>query len=421
MVNKLLDKNFDMDKLIESRLLEIESLEDRKETREIMSRLFKELYHYTDAKIAKLEESVADELGKKEETFCINIGVSTRSTFDVTEGSMFPMVKADMEKVEVSVDELVEAFQQGREVKVFSVFCEMGYDEIKALLEKKKEFHGYIYMGNSQHPITAELRCNTEYSSLVKKLFRVVTNNGFSWNTVCTAYLNKFLDVYLKADEMLVSQEIDNIDINFEEYATKFKFDCFPVWNVEEYTCISEVKKVANIDHAQYQHFFSKYYLKPGFTLIAEEESILTRTSGPEGIVATTMSSDARKWKMYRILPITNMYSAYPILSNKSEGAPIVPARTVGDVFRVVNALGYRDRMGLKDVLFPDVYKAKEPIYSMDKGITEEFEVKVLRQPMVLQFEQRVFDFLSNDILSFIVTTVQRKYPEFLCYGEWLS
>ncbi len=416
-----MNNNFNMETFIEKRLLEIENLDDRKETREVLTQIFKELYKYTEERFQNMEQNIADEIKKQEEEYTIYTGISSKSTFDITEGNMFPIVESDLEENVISIKELRDSLKGGNELKAFTVFFELDYKEIRKLVSERRCFGGYICTENGEYPVTACIRIADRYQKVIRELFKIVIQNGISWKTMCMAYINKFFDVYLMTADVPEDEYISKIEIDFQEYAQAVRYHYFPTWNIEKIYAISEVKKVASIDVVQYQHYLSKKYIKDEFCLIADTKNMLSRINKDEGILITTDVADVQKWEVLVLKNKAKQLSEYPILGNQTEGRKGNPSRTKGDIFKVVKAMGYEERLELRDIIFPQEYKAFGVVYDMNYGIAQEYRHNSDLQPMVLQFEKKKEDFLQTDILSYLISGVQRYYPEYICYGEYVK
>lgn len=419
MQSKLLNKNLDMELFIEKRLMEIESLEDRKEVRAMLSQVLKELFQYTREQYEELEQKITNEMKKGTREFTIYTGVAEKKYYDITGDSMFPMLMEDLEEQNIETEVLLDSLKNGIPVKIFHVFLEMDDREIWSLLERKEQFQGQIYTENGEYPVIAELRPNARYQKVWKQLFHVVVNNGLPWRTLCLPYLNKFLDVYLVKAELPSYEKIESIKIDFGEHAPQVRYHCFPVWNLQEVTSVAEVKSVGSLDRVQYQHVISTRRMQDDFYLVADTENMLSMEVNDAGLVITSFFPDAREWKLYRVVPKVTQLFEYPIFSNERQGEQIEAVRTKGGIMQLVNSLGYRDRLELKSIEFPLQYSKPPITYKMDGDMIDECYSGKNRQPMVLSFVKKRDDFLQTDILSYVVSVVQRKYPEFLCYGEY--
>ena len=255
------NKQFDMEPYIEKRLLEIENLDDRKETREILTRVFQEVYKYTESRFFNMENEIIEEIKIQQEEYTIYMGISSRATFDITEGSMFPIVKEDLEKKVISTKDLAESLIDGTEISVCTVFFELEYKEIRKLFSEERLFKGYVYTEKGEYPVTACVRLAERYQKELRDFFKKVINNGIPWKTVCIAYVNRFFDVYLISADIPEDEYIEKVEIDFQEYSQAVRYQYFPTWNIQRISAVSEVKKVACIDLVQYEHFISKKYI----------------------------------------------------------------------------------------------------------------------------------------------------------------
>ena len=56
----------------------------------------------------------------------------------------------------------------------------------------------------------------------------------------------------------------------------------------------------------------------------------------------------------------------------------------------------------------------------MDDFIKDEIRIGTSQQTMILYFKQRKQDYLNEDIMSFLVTQIQKLFPEYYCVGMFL-
>lgn len=414
-----MDKKFNMEAFIEKRLLEISDLNDRRETREILTEVFQMLYKHTEERFQGMEQEILSGIQKQELDYVIYTGISTPATFDITEGSMFPIVMSDLDKREINTKELLENLKSGIEVDAFTIFLEMEYRAIKNLVAEKRIFGGSVHTENGEYPIKACIRKADRYQKVIQELFQMVINNGIPWKTMGMMYINKFFDVVLLSADIPEDEYIIKVEIDFQEYTPYVKYHMFPTWNIEKINAVSEVKKIGTLGVVQYQHSFGKKYIRDDFYIIADSQHMLSRSDREEEIVVTTDYVEDSKWELYAIKKNAKQLSEYPVLGNKVEKGKVLAARTQGDIFQVVNSMGYQDRLKLKDVTFPQEYEPLYETYDMNDDIACECKSNRELQPMVLHFEKLKDDFLQMDVMSYLISGVQRSFPEYACYGEY--
>ena len=94
--------------------------------------------------------------------------------------------------------------------------------------------------------------------------------------------------------------------------------------------------------------------------------------------------------------------------------------RTKADLKKFINELGYSKYLKLRDISINNDYIGSCETYSMDGYIAEEIKLSNNKNILLFEFENLMVDlYLSQDILSYIVTRLQWEYPEFQCIGKF--
>lgn len=69
---------------------------------------------------------------------------------------------------------------------------------------------------------------------MIEELYVSFGINFKPWLTVCTAYLTKLLDVFLYSmEETEEGEEIKEIEVDFEEFASCIEYRRVPLWNLK--------------------------------------------------------------------------------------------------------------------------------------------------------------------------------------------
>ena len=90
---------------------------------------------------------------------------------------------------------------------------------------------------------------------------------------------------------------------------------------------------------------------------------------------------------------------------------------------RLVESFEYGNYVEFSDFYISD--KASETCllknYNMDEFIQDEIRTENIRKALVIQFSVKdPACYLNEDIMSFLVTQIQKIFPEYLCVGELL-
>ncbi|MGN0305817.1 MAG: hypothetical protein ACI4D2_06650 [Lachnospiraceae bacterium] len=136
------------------------------------------------------------------------------------------------------------------------------------------------------------------------------------------------------------------------------------------------------------------------------------------------------EWQLYQVNQRKRKGSyPYPVLSNQykesfSDNLTEMyrkSIKTKGEMARLIEAFEYGEYVSFSDFhLCEHIPQECIPMnYNMDSFIADELRADKTGQPMVIDFVAVAPDnFLNEDIMSFLVTQVQRILPEFHCIGR---
>ncbi len=95
--------------------------------------------------------------------------------------------------------------------------------------------------------------------------------------------------------------------------------------------------------------------------------------------------------------------------------------KTKGEIIRMVNTFDAANRFELVDIEIVNSFLEASFTYCANPFITEMLGERSHKKIMLLKFKAKEEkDFLANDILSFLVSEVQRHFFEYKCVGVWL-
>lgn len=96
--------------------------------------------------------------------------------------------------------------------------------------------------------------------------------------------------------------------------------------------------------------------------------------------------------------------------------------KTKSEIARLIASFQYEDYITFEEVKVQNRKPEKKKIltYSMDDFIKDEIRIGTSQQTMILYFKQRKQDYLNEDIMSFLVTQIQKLFPEYYCVGMFL-
>ena len=423
MDNGIFDKGFglELDKLIEKRLLNIESLEERKQTKDIMTEVFKEITHYTQDAYQKLETRLYNEL-QSHKAYPVITGIVERKDYDITNEEMFPMYDEDIKETEFQVGELLECLQEGKAYFIYSIFLEADYMVVKKMAQSGEHFSCTIKTQYGEYTGTVYVELQKKYFSLLSDLFQIYQLNGLEWRTVCAPYLYKIFDVYMDAADVPEDEIIEQITVDFKEYASYVKYHMIPIWNMEKIDVVADIQPEACVDQIHYRHSInSKRLRQDSEYLVADKDIEILEIERDKNLTVITKEQDIKKWTLYRASTANTRMYDYPLMSNMQCSPEKRISKTIAGIFKFCNMLGFNEYVSLKEVSFPEMCDDKDS-YSMDDYIDNEIKIPHADSIMLLEFEsKKQEDYLVKDIVSYIVTAIHREFREYNCVGKIVS
>lgn len=424
---------FDMEAYIRKRMMEISSLEDRVLYKEIVGKLLLELYEYNRTSYRELEERILSESKSEQSDYAVYLTMTDLKHYDATDTFMYPMQEEDIRKTEISYQDVQSAMENHDELKLYTVFLETRASDIHRLLHGDREFHGIIRTQKREYRAVFRLRQCEKYLDLVKNLYYIFAANNQPWTTVCEAYLSKMMDVYLcSAEDMPGQDEIREIQVDFEEYSDMVKNEMIPLWNLKKLSEKTSTYPEPSIDKINYEHqIFSHRLCAESEYLVMNTDVEITNIRRVNGDLLITCPVDKPcEWNLYQVNRRNEREKyPYPVLSNQykeSFSGYITEMyrksiKTKAEMARLIESFSYDGYvrfcgMEISEKLPTDWEKSN---YNMDGFIQDEIRIGNSRQVMLLRFVPvDRNNYLNEDIMSFLVTQVQKIFPEYFCVGQ---
>ncbi len=427
------NNHFDMEQYIKKRILEIPQLEDRVLYKEIVGKLLLELYQYNKDSYNKLEERVLSESSSEQNNYAVYLTMTDQEHYDATDTFMYPMSEEDVHKKEISVEEINAAVQKQEPLPVYTVYLQSHASNIYRLFQEERTFSGVIQTDKKEYKATFTVRRNETYLDMVKDLYYIFAANNQPWTTVCEAYLTKMLDVYLCTAESIPDKEvIGDIKVDFEEYSHMVRRGMIPLWNLMKISEKTSTYPEPSIDKINYEHqiFAHRLNRNCGY-LVMNTEVEITNIRRVNGDLLISCPVDKPcEWNLYQVNKKSGReHYPYPILGNlykESFSGNITEMyrrsiKTKGEMARLMEAFSYDNYvrfigMEIRET-FPKEWEYSN--YNMDGFIQDEIRIGSGRWALVLNFVPVEQDnYLNEDIMSFLVTQVQKMFPEYFCIGR---
>lgn len=427
------EQDFDMESYINKRMLEITSLEDRRIFKEITEKLLLEVNDYNQRAYRDLEQKILNEHKTQQNDFAVYLTLTDFNHYDATDTFMHPMIAEDTKKRDISIKDIRKALKAGEKYRVFTIFLKTSVSDIFNLLHKDRKFQGVIQTNKNKYKGEFVLSRNERYMDLIKDLYYIFGVNYQPWMTVCEAYIAKMFDVFLcSVEELPEKEEVQEIMVDFEEYSGQVQYHMIPLWNLEKKVEKTSTYPDACVDKINYEHRIFAHRLKEECEyLIINTDVEITNIRRVNGDLLISCPLDNPcEWQLYQVNKRSGKeYYLYPVLSNQSKesfaGSLTEMFRrsikTKSELARMMEAFSYNNYVVFQDFEILDTVPEVLQVcnYNMDGFILDEIRIRNSRQALVLSFQAvEQGHYLNEDIMSFLVTQVQKLFPEYLCVGR---
>lgn len=425
MQNKVFEHEFDSEKYINDRLLEITDDTERRQLRTIMNSLFTPFYHYMEEKYRHLEQQMWENSNQEKSFFDIITTICHKDKLIAYEDTMFPMLEEDLEKQYISVEELTTCLQEQKECYCYSAYGQMEFEKLQNLWTEKRRFKGKIKTADAEFEAYFILKKNEKYGKKIKELYEIFLRNQIPWHTLQAPYIHKMIDVYIVEASYPEGDKIESIEVDFEEYKEQILFEMIPVWNIGKRKIRSSAYPSFEVDQINFTHIIYSSQLDGKCSYLAANDQVeywnVRKESGDLCIECKEV--EPVTWNLLEIhSDIQCHYSgAYPLMSNARRGQThTMLTRTLGELRRRIGELQVENYLKFREIQKIDSCGWNENnTYSMDGPIQEELQVQTTRPGLLFIFEAAdKSNYLNGDVLSYVVSSLQWELREYQCFGK---
>jgi len=424
-----------MKELMIERLRKIEDLEQRQLLKDIVSGVFVNLIDYQNDMNNRLEERIFNEMDDVENRFDIYVTLSSKEDVDPIHECLFPMRPADLESKSINIKKMLEAFRNKESAELFTLFLECDSMQIQQLLAKQRLFSGKLVTTDGQVEIKVSLTQNTDYLQEINKLYPLFQINGLPWKTINHPFVYKIFNINLvDCPPLDENAEITEIIVDLEEYEDKKRLNMVPLWNIERHEVKNVGFPIPAIDKVNYEHVLSirKIGNEHGYLVEADEENVRYVKRSDNELTIVSPRDKSGVWQLIKIAKMADEKIGklhYELVSNrriehfihKFVNKYTATVKTKGEITRMINSFEAANSFELVDIEIVDAYSGTSFTHSVNTFLTEMIGENNHKKTMLLKFkanEER--NFIANDILSFLVSEVQRHFFEYECVGVWL-
>ncbi len=423
-----------MKEMILKEIQSIPAIEERILFKNLMEEVFLELYEKNEQMYEELEKRVQDELAYDVNRYRIRTGVIEKQFFDVSHHLMFPMEGSDVQKKSYNATDIAQALEEDGEFVLMKVLLHCDYQQIQKIWNSEIEFEGILQTDKPEKDwkITVRLRQNMDYLKKIGQLYQLFIKNGIPWQTVNAPYLYKMADVVLThlPEAIPKTEIIQKVEIQFREYQPLICYNIIPIWNVCKLNLESVGFPVPCEEHKNFEHNISIQKYGTQHAYLAEDDlDIQSISQRKDRLLITSKVSDAKKWNIYMIRNVEDSKIdryLYPLMENERKETFTEKfqrkweqrVKTKAELSRFIRGFGMENYVIYQDCAIADEFEKEKETYSMNPFIEDEMRDYQAQKKLILYFIPGPEEaWLQRDIASFLVSEVQRLYPEYECGG----
>lgn len=422
-----------MKDLLNKRINNIQSLEDRKVFRDIINHVFMDLADYQERQIESLKNSIFDEMSVSDKRPVIYGTMIKKYEYDESDDFMFPMSIKDVEPYELSAGEINQSIVHNNSFMIGKTFLKCDCKTLGSLYDSGRIFEGKIYTDAGVVEINTRICRYRSYEDMLGHLYSVFIKNGLEWITPNLPYIHKFA-AFMIDTPVDISDDavIEKIEINLQEYEEYRVDDVLPVWNIEQTMVQSINFPIPTQDNVLKEHRFDVYDLSsyryiPDFK--DDDSGYVKRTK--ESVSVVIPESEIREWPMYKVHPSVNgKHYVYPfeIYDNASAdnfyngylNAGCRSVRTKGEISRILYSFSASEMFKISDYdIKEDIDNIISDTYAVNNFILDEIRSSSCSKNVLIVYYSYKYDnkYVAADIMSFIISELQQYIPDMRCIG----
>lgn len=426
-LSAILEYPFDFERYIEERLREISDLDERQYAKKVLAEGLGKLIHCTESRYRQLEKRVYEELEIGANQYETVMTVVKRGHYDPTNQTLYPVVEEDL-KEEI----LAEQFSDEKQIWIGTIFLKAS-EQGRRKFEQVQSFTGTLEQIGGKQETRFYIQQAKRYRDIMERLYQVFQSNHVPWETINTAYLDKFYDVYIRSEEIEKGENsisLDKAKIVFGEFGEYVCYGLIPLWNMEWVKFDSGDFMLPSINDIYYEHEFSLENQSEGDGyLIEANEDILEIRHEKNKIVMKSQKETFESWRALHVIQKETLRSLdydAPLMTNHKKDSFIrrlaensrVQLMTKTDLFRRIMELDIRDYIevtGYEICINVKDYPSEE---GMNWFVRDELFPMESRKVLLLKFkEKEPGHYLSESMVRFVISQIQLEISEYRCVG----
>ena len=368
-----------------------------------------------------LQKKVYDELERKEEHYEIatllpkNDNVFLRMFFPVSEADVLDDASGDIREDSKERSSTVKTIYLNADDSVCKAFA--------------KEKISVSFTINGEKNLTSvQPKKAVRYRQELGKLNETFSHNGLRWNTVNTAYLDRFFDIDLST----VVQNARDVEVHYGKYSDMVKENIYPVWNVEKTLFKSSTFLSPSKDGLYYEREMIRQKDKEIILcLVQKTDGMVGIRQEEEKIIVKSYEESYADLEGYHIFDIRYTKEELPagLISNKRKESLIGrlsanskdKLHTKAEIERIIEELDIKEYVSLKScerlVMKKDFLETGKILPDMNNFSSDDLQVTNESPKLILRFLRNSDSNLCEAMVRYAVSHLQMNFDEYICIG----
>ena len=425
-MDKVCLDEFDIKKYVKDRLSEIKEEDEYVLAKSVlydglyrMSEVFEERYK-------SLYKKVYDELESKEESYDIAILLLSKNE-NIFLRMFFPI--SDLDVIEDKEADIKEGFKEEcmeDKNSIKTVYLNATDSVCKAFLQENIRVS--FTNNKEKHTLLVQPKKALRYRKEVGKLYETFSYNGLRWNTVNTAYLDRFFDIDLSG----LPQNARDVEVDYGRYADMIEEELYPVWNIEKNVFKSSTFLSPSKDGLYYEREMIRQKDKEIILrLIQKTQGMVGIRQEEEKIIVKSYEESYSDLEGYNIFDIRYTKEELPIslISNKRKEGMIgrllnkakEKIHTEAEIERIIEELDIGEYVSLKSCERLATNKAfleeMKILPDMNNFTNENFQLTDESPKLILRFLRNSDSNLCEAMVRYAISQLQISFDEYICIG----
>lgn len=262
----------------------------------------------------------------------------------------------------------------------------------------------------------------------MKPFLETFSYNGLRWNTVNTAYLDRFFDIDLSG----LPQNARDVEVDYGKYADIIEEELYPVWNIEKNVFKSSTFLSPSKDGLYYEREMIRQKDKEIILrLIQKTGGMVGIRQEEEKIIVKSYEESYSDLEGYNIFDIRYTKEELPIglISNKRKEGMIgrllnkakEKIHTEAEIERIIEELDIGEYVSLKSCERLATNKAfleeMKILPDMNNFTNENFQLTDESPKLILRFLRNSDSNLCEAMVRYAISQLQISFDEYICIG----